>query len=198
MNGAEAESGGYKRRYRALKRRLKLLIYEQECFQEELRKAQRKLLKFPAGPAAAVRDRGRGVLRLRGYSIFREQRWGGAQERGVATTEEEAEPSAWRSLIPLILGPFSARGFGLPPAGLRGTLPLPQLAGFPPLQPIPLRVPGTRALRPPPRPHPPRATGQGYPQAKDVPAAGRPSRLLGGGGSPLLFGPRGAPGAPPL
>ncbi|XP_074854548.1 INO80 complex subunit E isoform X1 [Carettochelys insculpta] len=45
MNGAEAESGGYKRRYRALKRRLKLLIYEQECFQEELRKAQRKLLK---------------------------------------------------------------------------------------------------------------------------------------------------------
>ncbi|TFJ94803.1 Cell division inhibitor MinD [Platysternon megacephalum] len=45
MNGAEAEPGGYKRRYRALKRRLKLLIYEQECFQEELRKAQRKLLK---------------------------------------------------------------------------------------------------------------------------------------------------------
>uniref|UniRef100_A0A8C8S7A9 INO80 complex subunit E n=1 Tax=Pelusios castaneus TaxID=367368 RepID=A0A8C8S7A9_9SAUR len=45
MNGAEAEPGSYKRRYRALKRRLKLLIYEQECFQEELRKAQRKLLK---------------------------------------------------------------------------------------------------------------------------------------------------------
>ncbi|XP_068779441.1 INO80 complex subunit E isoform X2 [Struthio camelus] len=46
MNGAaEPEAGGYKRRYRALKRRLKLLLYEQECFQEELRKAQRKLLK---------------------------------------------------------------------------------------------------------------------------------------------------------
>lgn len=46
MNGAaEADGGGYKRRYRALKRRLKLLLYEQECFQEELRRAQRKLLK---------------------------------------------------------------------------------------------------------------------------------------------------------
>ncbi|XP_042327671.1 INO80 complex subunit E [Sceloporus undulatus] len=48
MNGAgepDPGGGGYKRRYRALKRRLKFLIYEQECFQEELRKAQRKLLK---------------------------------------------------------------------------------------------------------------------------------------------------------
>ncbi|XP_054664717.1 INO80 complex subunit E isoform X1 [Grus americana] len=46
MNGAaEPDGGGYKRRYRALKRRLKLLLYEQECFQEELRRAQRKLLK---------------------------------------------------------------------------------------------------------------------------------------------------------
>ncbi|CAN8178313.1 unnamed protein product [Coccothraustes coccothraustes] len=46
MNGAsEGDAGGYKRRCRALKRRLKLLLYEQECFQEELRRAQRKLLK---------------------------------------------------------------------------------------------------------------------------------------------------------
>uniref|UniRef100_A0A674H779 INO80 complex subunit E N-terminal domain-containing protein n=1 Tax=Taeniopygia guttata TaxID=59729 RepID=A0A674H779_TAEGU len=46
MNGAsEGDGGGYKRRCRALKRRLKLLLYEQECFQEELRRAQRKLLK---------------------------------------------------------------------------------------------------------------------------------------------------------
>ncbi|KAM8961638.1 INO80 complex subunit E isoform 2-T2 [Pelodytes ibericus] len=35
----------YKRRYKNLKRKLKFLIYEQECFQEELRRAQRKLLK---------------------------------------------------------------------------------------------------------------------------------------------------------
>ncbi|XP_050162130.1 INO80 complex subunit E [Myiozetetes cayanensis] len=46
MNGAaEPEGSGYKRRVRGLKRRLKLLLYEQECFQEELRRAQRKLLK---------------------------------------------------------------------------------------------------------------------------------------------------------
>ncbi|XP_064257907.1 LOW QUALITY PROTEIN: INO80 complex subunit E [Passer domesticus] len=46
MNGAsDGDGGGYKRRCRALKRRLKLLLYEQECFQEELRRAQRKLLK---------------------------------------------------------------------------------------------------------------------------------------------------------
>ncbi|XP_043365979.1 INO80 complex subunit E-like [Dermochelys coriacea] len=45
MNGAEADSGSYKQRYLALKRCLRLLIYEQECFQEELRKGQRKLLK---------------------------------------------------------------------------------------------------------------------------------------------------------
>ncbi|XP_076472981.1 uncharacterized protein LOC143302271 isoform X2 [Babylonia areolata] len=35
----------YKQKYKALKKRLKLLVYEQECFLEELRKAQRKLLK---------------------------------------------------------------------------------------------------------------------------------------------------------
>ncbi|KAL8619148.1 hypothetical protein ACOMHN_019420 [Nucella lapillus] len=35
----------YKQKYKTLKKRLKLLVYEQECFLEELRKAQRKLLK---------------------------------------------------------------------------------------------------------------------------------------------------------
>ncbi|XP_071789950.1 uncharacterized protein [Asterias amurensis] len=35
-----------KAKYRALKRKLRFLIYEQECFQEELRRAQRKLLKI--------------------------------------------------------------------------------------------------------------------------------------------------------
>ncbi|XP_002731337.1 uncharacterized protein LOC100375506 [Saccoglossus kowalevskii] len=35
----------YKQKYKSLKRKLKFLIYEQECFQEELRKTQRKLLK---------------------------------------------------------------------------------------------------------------------------------------------------------
>ncbi|XP_069100226.1 INO80 complex subunit E isoform X2 [Pleurodeles waltl] len=45
MNGQSDVDVDYKRKYRNLKRKLKFLIYEQECFQEELRKAQRKLLK---------------------------------------------------------------------------------------------------------------------------------------------------------
>ncbi|KAL4224410.1 chromatin remodeling [Mactra antiquata] len=35
----------YKHKYRVLKKKLKFLVYEQECFLEELRKAQRRLLK---------------------------------------------------------------------------------------------------------------------------------------------------------
>ncbi|XP_061189748.1 uncharacterized protein LOC133197647 isoform X2 [Saccostrea echinata] len=35
----------YKQKYKTLKKKLKLLVYEQECFLEELRKAQGKLLK---------------------------------------------------------------------------------------------------------------------------------------------------------
>ncbi|XP_041347422.1 uncharacterized protein LOC121367362 isoform X1 [Gigantopelta aegis] len=35
----------YKQKYKTLKKKLRLLVYEQECFLEELRKAQRKLLK---------------------------------------------------------------------------------------------------------------------------------------------------------
>ncbi|CAB4002985.1 INO80 complex subunit E isoform X2, partial [Paramuricea clavata] len=35
----------YKQKYRILKRKLKFLLYEQESFQEELRRSQRKLLR---------------------------------------------------------------------------------------------------------------------------------------------------------
>lgn len=35
----------YRQKYRNLKRKFKLLIYENECFQDELKKAQRKFLK---------------------------------------------------------------------------------------------------------------------------------------------------------
>ncbi|XP_068099888.1 INO80 complex subunit E isoform X1 [Hyperolius riggenbachi] len=45
MNGQPDGEVDYKRKYKNLKRKLKFLIYEQECFQEELRRAQRKLLK---------------------------------------------------------------------------------------------------------------------------------------------------------
>ncbi|XP_034467055.1 INO80 complex subunit E isoform X2 [Hippoglossus hippoglossus] len=45
MNGQADVEVDYKRKYKNLKRKLKFLVYEQECFQEELRRAQRKLLK---------------------------------------------------------------------------------------------------------------------------------------------------------
>ncbi|XP_062321694.1 INO80 complex subunit E isoform X2 [Osmerus eperlanus] len=45
MNGQADLEVDYKRKYKNLKRKLKFLVYEQECFQEELRRAQRKLLK---------------------------------------------------------------------------------------------------------------------------------------------------------
>jgi len=45
MPSSEPDSGNYQQKYRNLKRKLKILIYENECFQEELKKAQRKLLK---------------------------------------------------------------------------------------------------------------------------------------------------------
>ncbi|OCT58417.1 INO80 complex subunit E isoform X4 [Xenopus laevis] len=45
MNGQTDDEVDYKRKYKNLKRKLKFLIYEQECFQEELRRSQRKLLK---------------------------------------------------------------------------------------------------------------------------------------------------------
>ncbi|XP_036394183.1 INO80 complex subunit E isoform X2 [Megalops cyprinoides] len=45
MNGQAEMDVDYKRKYKNLKRKLKFLVYEQECFQEELRRAQRKLLK---------------------------------------------------------------------------------------------------------------------------------------------------------
>ncbi|KAG9431964.1 INO80 complex subunit E [Apis mellifera carnica] len=41
----EEEVPNYKDQYRNLKRKLKFLIYENECFQEALRSTQRKLLK---------------------------------------------------------------------------------------------------------------------------------------------------------
>jgi INO80 complex subunit E len=39
------DSINYKQKYHALKKKIKLLVYEQECFVDELRKSQRKLLK---------------------------------------------------------------------------------------------------------------------------------------------------------
>jgi len=42
---SHADVINYKKKYQALKKKMKLLVYEQECFLDELRKSQRKLLK---------------------------------------------------------------------------------------------------------------------------------------------------------
>ncbi|KAK2168657.1 hypothetical protein LSH36_15g12033 [Paralvinella palmiformis] len=42
---ALGENINYKKKYKALKRKMQMLVYEQECFMEELKKAQRRLLK---------------------------------------------------------------------------------------------------------------------------------------------------------
>uniref|UniRef100_A0A1B6F845 INO80 complex subunit E N-terminal domain-containing protein n=1 Tax=Cuerna arida TaxID=1464854 RepID=A0A1B6F845_9HEMI len=54
------DSINYKAQYRSLKRKLKFLIYENECFQEALRSTQRRLLK-------ASRDRSFLLDRLLNY-----------------------------------------------------------------------------------------------------------------------------------
>ncbi|XP_028405717.1 uncharacterized protein LOC114528271 isoform X2 [Dendronephthya gigantea] len=42
---ASTNMAGYRQKYKTLKRKLKFLLYEQESFQEELRRSQRKLLR---------------------------------------------------------------------------------------------------------------------------------------------------------
>ncbi|KAF8764357.1 INO80 complex subunit E like protein [Argiope bruennichi] len=47
MPSSEPDAQNYHQKYLNLKRKLKFLLYENESFQEELKKAQRKLLKVP-------------------------------------------------------------------------------------------------------------------------------------------------------
>ncbi|KAJ7314074.1 hypothetical protein JRQ81_006004 [Phrynocephalus forsythii] len=146
MNGAgepDPGAGGYKRRYRALKRRLKFLIYEQECFQEELRKAQRKLLKVS-------RDKSFLLDRLLQYENVDEE---SSDSEATASSENSdgempkgAEPQSLKRKRSPQLGSASspsssglslqpASGFGLPASGT----PSPYLTSLasPPYAPFP-------------------------------------------------------------
>ncbi|XP_013399918.1 INO80 complex subunit E [Lingula anatina] len=68
----------YKQKYRVLKRKLKYLIFEQECFTEELRKAQRKLLKVS-------RDKSFLLDRLLQYEKLEDS----SSESEVVSTDDE-------------------------------------------------------------------------------------------------------------
>lgn len=70
----------YKSRYRALKRKLKCLLYEQECFHDELRKYQKKCLRVS-------RDKSFLLDRLLQY----EQPELSSDDQNTSSSEEEVE-----------------------------------------------------------------------------------------------------------
>ncbi|KAF5902353.1 INO80 complex subunit E-like isoform X1, partial [Clarias magur] len=81
MNGQAELDVDYKRKYKNLKRKLKFLVYEQECFQEELRRAQRKLLKVS-------RDKSFLLDRLLQYERVDDD---SSDSEATASSESEAE-----------------------------------------------------------------------------------------------------------
>ncbi|XP_006750261.1 INO80 complex subunit E [Leptonychotes weddellii] len=89
MNGPADGEVDYKKKYRNLKRKLKFLIYEHECFQEELRKAQRKLLKVS-------RDKSFLLDRLLQYENVDEDSSG---EQGHEILVEEVAPGTSASFL---------------------------------------------------------------------------------------------------
>uniref|UniRef100_A0A8C3SMJ2 INO80 complex subunit E n=1 Tax=Chelydra serpentina TaxID=8475 RepID=A0A8C3SMJ2_CHESE len=146
--------------YRALMRRLKLLIYEQECFQEELRKAQRTLLKVSW-------DKSFLLDRLLQYEHVEEE---SSDSEATASSENSdgegpkgAEPQTLkRKRSPQLGGASSPSSSGLSLQATSGFplqgsgAPSPYLSSLasPPLQPVPLRVPGGGwwGVSPSPRP----------------------------------------------
>ncbi|XP_074787067.1 INO80 complex subunit E [Athene noctua] len=150
---AEPEGGAYKRRYRALKRRLKLLLYEQECFQEELRRAQRKLLKVS-------RDKSFLLDRLLQYENVDDD----SSDSEATASSDNSEGEGTKGTDP---PPAKRRRSPSPPPP---GFPLPAPSGPAPFLPFSRRIFGPRGPAPaPPRPRPP---PQRLPQA---PAAPRPS-----------------------
>ena len=70
----------YKKKYQALKKKMKLLVYEQECFLDELRKSQRKLLKV-------TRDRSFLLDRLLQYEHLNDT---SSDSESTASSDSEA------------------------------------------------------------------------------------------------------------
>ncbi|XP_021093099.1 INO80 complex subunit E isoform X2 [Heterocephalus glaber] len=161
MNGPADGEVDYKKKYRNLKRKLKFLIYEHECFQEELRKAQRKLLKVS-------RDKSFLLDRLLQYENVDEDSSGEQDSDATASSENsEAEgmpklsdtPAPKRKRSPPLASAPSPSGLPLPPSSgfplqASGT-PSPYLSSLasPPYPPLPsdhlaLQLPEPSPLRP--------------------------------------------------
>uniref|UniRef100_A0A6I8P243 INO80 complex subunit E n=1 Tax=Ornithorhynchus anatinus TaxID=9258 RepID=A0A6I8P243_ORNAN len=116
MNGQADGEVDYKKKYRNLKRKLKFLIYEHECFQEELRKAQRKLLKVS-------RDKSFLLDRLLQYENVDED----SSDSDATASSENSEtegttklvetPAPKRKKSPQLGGAPSPSALSLPPSG---------------------------------------------------------------------------------
>ncbi|XP_044088802.1 INO80 complex subunit E isoform X2 [Neovison vison] len=140
MNGPADGEVDYKKKYRNLKRKLKFLIYEHECFQEELRKAQRKLLKVS-------RDKSFLLDRLLQYENVDEDSSDSDATASSDNSETEGTPkqsdtpAPKRKRSPPLGGAPSPSSLSLPPsAGFplqASTAPSPYLSSLP--EPSPLR-----------------------------------------------------------
>ncbi|XP_063082870.1 INO80 complex subunit E isoform X2 [Cavia porcellus] len=161
MNGPADGEVDYKKKYRNLKRKLKFLIYEHECFQEELRKAQRKLLKVS-------RDKSFLLDRLLQYENVDEDS-SGEQDSDATASSDNSEtegtpklsdtPAPKRKRSPPLGGTPSPSSLSLPPSTgfplqASGT-PSPYLSSLasPPYPPFPsdylaLQLPEPSPLRP--------------------------------------------------
>ncbi|XP_008582799.1 PREDICTED: INO80 complex subunit E isoform X2 [Galeopterus variegatus] len=140
MNGPADGEVDYKKKYRNLKRKLKFLIYEHECFQEELRKAQRKLLKVS-------RDKSFLLDRLLQYENVDEDSSDSDATASSDNSETEGTPklsdtpAPKRKRSPPLGGAPSPSSLSLPPSTgfplqASGT-PSPYLSSLP--EPSPLR-----------------------------------------------------------
>nr|XP_045364319.1 INO80 complex subunit E isoform X2 [Camelus bactrianus] len=140
MNGPADGEVDYKKKYRNLKRKLKFLIYEHECFQEELRKAQRKLLKVS-------RDKSFLLDRLLQYENVDEDSSDSDATASSDNSETEGTPklsdtpAPKRKRSPPLGGAPSPSSLSLPPSTgfpLQATgAPSPYLSSLP--EPSPLR-----------------------------------------------------------
>ncbi|XP_063142238.1 INO80 complex subunit E isoform X4 [Rattus norvegicus] len=138
MNGPADGEVDYKKKYRNLKRKLKFLIYEHECFQEELRKAQRKLLKVS-------RDKSFLLDRLLQYENVDEDSSDATASSDNSETEGTPKlsdtPAPKRKRSPPMGGAPSPSSLSLPPSSgfplQTSGAPSPYLSSLP--EPSPLR-----------------------------------------------------------
>jgi len=96
----------YKKKYQALKKKMKLLVYEQECFLDELRKSQRKLLKV-------TRDRSFLLDRLLQYEHLNDT---SSDSESTASSDSETGKEIKKrkpATSQMLVGTSSAGGSGL-------------------------------------------------------------------------------------